>query len=128
MKGRQPNRQNNTQTNQNHLGNNNRKKFRNESRSKSKSKNRKCYDCGKIMHYIRDYHNKKNEHRDKKVDEENVIKSAEPYTVDSIIWNWQIMLIIENMSMNGFWTQAATFELHTKGLGFKILRRQEVEK
>lgn len=82
MREKQPNKQNNTQPNQNNSGNNNRKKFRSKSRSKSKSiNNRKCYGCGKLGHYIKDYHNKRNALKEKKNDGGNVVKPAEPNKV-----------------------------------------------
>lgn len=61
------------------------------SRSKSKSRNKKCYECGKTRHFMKDYFNKKNKQKHKMIDEENVVKLADSNTVD-------VYLVIEPLT------------------------------
>ncbi|KAL2512482.1 zinc finger protein [Abeliophyllum distichum] len=54
VRGRSQHRQTNNQDGNNSNGQYHKKKGKGKSRSKSKVKGRKCYNCGKVGHYIKD--------------------------------------------------------------------------
>ncbi|KAL2512555.1 CCHC-type domain-containing protein [Abeliophyllum distichum] len=87
VSGRSQTRQNGSYEGQSSQGSGNsnyKKKNRGKSRSRSKSKsrNKKCYGCGKTGHFIKDCHKRKNDLKEKLVDEGNVVEPMEPNTVN----------------------------------------------
>lgn len=81
-RGRTLSRSSGTQESHNNQGNNSRRKFKSRCRSKSRTRTKKCYGCGKSGHFIKDCYKKKNEQKQKGVDEGNVIESEGSATVD----------------------------------------------
>lgn len=82
VRGRPMTRQVSGQNYQENNYNNFKRNGKGRSRSKSRSENRKCYGCGKTGHFIKDCYKKKNEHRETRVDEGNVVEPLEETTVD----------------------------------------------
>ena len=61
----------------------NKKKGRSRFKSKNRGKGKKCYGCGKIGHFIKDWYAKKNKNKENSKDQEegNVLTSYDPSEV-----------------------------------------------
>ncbi|KAL2519245.1 Reverse transcriptase Ty1/copia-type domain-containing protein [Abeliophyllum distichum] len=77
VRGRSQHRQSNNQESNNSNGQGHKKKGKDKSRSKSKVKWRKCYNCGKLGHYIKDcYKLNNNSQKNKPPEQSNIATSS----------------------------------------------------
>ncbi|KAL2484911.1 CCHC-type domain-containing protein [Abeliophyllum distichum] len=84
VRGRSQHRQSNNQESNNSNGQGHKKKGKGKSRSKSKVKGRKCYNCGKLGHYIKDCYKLNNNFQKNKPPEQSNVATSNTETLGEL--------------------------------------------